>query len=233
MELEEFCTQFHALLEGTQENAEIYKTGRQYVEELLRDPRWIGGILARVAADRTYLEKQPPSFFSNEIMVYRSSDRLFSINAYIWEPDALCEIHDHSSWGLIGALVNPMREIRYRRLDSRQSEGHAELEEVSTRVIQGGETSLVLPLSKGIHRTGSAGDRYAVSLGVYGKSIRRGYILFFNPSEKKAYRVYSPHTLKQVLAIRALKSAPDVWAAELAAAAQNPSRPEFLDKEFK
>jgi hypothetical protein len=98
-------------------------------------------------------------------------------------------------------------------------------------VIEPGETSRILPLDKGIHQTGSATDQFSISLGVYGRSIRKGYFQLFAPSEKKVVRAYPPRLFKQILAIRALKSAPELWAKELSAASSS-SLSEYLAKEF-
>lgn len=231
MRLEEFCARFHAFLEQTPETPQIFKTGQQLVGELLSDARWFGEILHKLISDSAFSERQAPSVFANEITLYRSPDRLFSVLAYLWEPHSLCEIHDHSSWGIIGSLFHPLREVRYRRLDDGRLEGYAELEEIASRVIEPGEMVRVLPLDKGIHQTGSATDQFSISLGIYGRSIRKGYFQLFNPCEKKVVRAYPPKLFKQILAVRALKSAPDLWAAELSAAS-SASLPEYLAKEF-
>jgi len=231
MRLEEFCSRFQAFLEQTPETNQIFKTGEQLVREVLDDNQWFGEILRKLISDPSFSEGQTPSVFANEVALYRSPDRLFSVLAYIWEPHTLWEIHDHSSWGIIGSLLRPMREVRYRRLDDGRLEGYAELEEVSSRMIEPGGTSRVLPLDKGIHQTGSATDQFSISLGIYGRSIRKGYFQLFAPSEKKVVRAYPPKLFKQILAIRALKSAPDLWAKELSAAS-SASLPEYLTKEF-
>jgi len=231
MKLEEFCGRFHACLEQKPEPRLMFKTGEQLVRELLSDSRWFGEVLQKLISDSAFLERQAPSVFANEVALYRSPDRSFLVLAYIWEPHTLCEIHDHSSWGIIGSLFHPMREVRYRRLDDGRQEGFAELKEISSRVIEPGEVARVLPLDKGIHQTGSATGQLSISLGIYGRSIRKGYIQIFNPSEKKVVRAYPPKMLKQILAIRALKSAPDLWAKELSAAS-SASLPEYLAKEF-
>jgi 3-mercaptopropionate dioxygenase len=231
MNLEEFCGRFNAFLKEQPGEDEFFRTGRQLVKELLRDGHWFGEILRKMISDSTYLENQPPSIFPNEIMLYRSPERLFSVLAYIWEPNTLCEIHDHSSWGLIGALHNLMKEVRYRRLDGGKAEGFAELKEMSSRIVKPGEVSLVFPLERGIHQTGSGADKYAVSLGVYGKSIRKGYILLYNPATRKAVRACPPKIFKQLLAVRALKSASNLWGDELAKS-KSASLPEYLADEF-
>jgi 3-mercaptopropionate dioxygenase len=231
MDLKEFCRRFDGMLREQPREDEVFRTGRPLIQELLRDSRWFGEILRKVISDPTYLEGRPPSIFPNEIMLYRSPEKLFSVLAYIWEPKTLCEVHDHSSWGLIGSLHNPMKEVRYRRVDGGKGEGEAELEEIVSRMITPGEVSLVPPLERGIHQTGSGADEYAVSLGVYGKSIRKGYVLLYDPAAGKAVRAFPPKIFKQLLAVRALKSASDLWGDDLQKSKSSPL-PEYLFKEF-
>ena len=231
MRLEEFCSRFQVFLEQNPETTQIFRTGEPLVREVLKDNQWFGEILRKLISDSSFAEKQGPSVFPNEVALYRSPDRLFSVLAYMWEPHTLCEVHDHSSWGIIGSLLRPLREVRYRRLDDGRLEGYAELEEMSSRVIEPGGTARVLPLDKGIHQTGSATDQFCISLGVYGRSIRKGYFQLFTPSQKKVVRAYPPKLFKQILAIRALKSAPDLWGKELSAASPA-SLPEYLAKEL-
>jgi predicted metal-dependent enzyme (double-stranded beta helix superfamily) len=185
-----------------------------------------------MVSDPAYLGKQSPSVFSNEVSLYRSPDRSFSVMAFLWEPGNLCPVHDHSSWGIIGSLLNSVVEIRYRRLDDGSVQGYADLEQMAARTIQPGDVVYVAPLDRGIHQTGAATDRRAVSLGVYGKSIRKGYIHFFDPSQKSVERAYPPKIYKQVLALRTLKSAPEIWAEELAHVSGDHSIPEYLAGEI-
>ena len=54
------------------------------------------------------------------------------------------------------------------RLDDGKKEGYAELEEVSSIVLNPGETTYVLPLNKGIHRMENLGRDTAITINVYG-----------------------------------------------------------------
>lgn len=215
MDLDEFCAQFQPFLEKKPSTPQVFDFGKKLLGELLADGRWFGKILGRLVSDPSYLNAQPPSVFPNEVVLHRSPDKNFVVLAYLWEPESLCEVHDHSSWGVIGSLLNAIQEIRYRRLDDGRLEGFAELEKVSRRVTQPGEVSLILPLNQGIHQTGSATDQIAVSLGVYGRGVRQGYIQIFQTGDKKVFKAYPPRVLKKSLALRALQSAGDLWAQYL------------------
>ncbi len=232
MKLEGFCSRFHAFLEQKPETSQIFRTGQELLGELLSDARWFGGILGKLISDPAFLETQIPSVFPNEVTLYRSPDRSFSVLAFLWEPKTPCPIHDHSAWGIIGSLLHPVKEIRYRRLDDGKVEGYAELEELSPRLIEPGAMAKVLPLDQGIHQTGAAAAQLAISVGVYGRSIRKGYIHFFNPSEKTVVRAYPPKLHKQVLAIQTLRSNPDLWGEELSAVSRSPWLSASLAKEL-
>jgi predicted metal-dependent enzyme (double-stranded beta helix superfamily) len=206
MKLEEFCERFQTLQEKRPKFPNLLDAGKQLMEKLLRDPAWFAEFLQNYVAGPAFLADQPASFFDNEIRLYRSPDKSFTLLAYLWEGRSLCAVHDHSAWGLIGPILHSMREVKYRRLDEGQVEGYARLEQASDWILETGEVGIVLPLDQGIHQTGAAGDPLTISLGVYGRSIRQGYIQFFDPEEKKVLRTATRLGFKKVLALRALAS---------------------------
>ena len=206
MNLEEFCDRFRSLLGQRPKTAILLDAGQQILRELLKNPGWFAEFLQQFISDPAFLAAQPTSVFDNEIRLYRSPDKSFTMLAYLWDDRNLCPTHDHNSWGIIGALLHPLREVKYRRLDDGQAEEYADLEPVSDLIFQGGEAGIVLPLNKGIHQTGAALKRPTISLGVYGRSIRQGSIHFFSPAEKKADRARARISLRRVLALRALAS---------------------------
>ena len=232
MNLEEFCRRFSTLLKENSPQPEFFSAGQELLREVLHDPRWFGDFLGRLIHDRKFYNQQEATFYPNEITLHRSSGPYFSVLAYIWEPHSSSAVHDHGSWGLVGSLIHRVQETKYRRLDDGQIEGYAELQEVSSRVIEPGETTFVLPLDKGIHEMKSL-DQRVVSLNVYGKSVRLGYLQFFYPSQKKVERVYPPKLFKKVLAIRVLGSISQPWAEEILKASLSPHEPDFLQKEFQ
>jgi predicted metal-dependent enzyme (double-stranded beta helix superfamily) len=233
MNLETFCLRFQAFLEEKPGTSRVMELGLKLLGELLSDPRWFQEFFEKLLMDPGFLNRQPTSVYRNEITLHRSPGQSFSVLAYIWEPNRPSPIHDHGSWGLIGSLIESVREKKYRRLDDGRVEGYAELEKTSSTVIEPGGTSHVLPLDEGIHQMGAAGDRTAVSVGVYGKSIRQGYSQFFDPAGKTVVRAYPPKLFKKVLAIRALGSIAEPWAEDILKATTSLPVPDYLAPEYQ
>lgn len=204
--LEQFCESFNELPKDKPDISTIIKTGRTLVSELMNQSEWFGDILEKLLFDKEFSESQKPGIWPNEITLYRSSDRSFLVLCYIWDPGLSDAIHDHGSWGIIGSFLRPIGERRYMRLDDGKKEGYAELEEISSTVLNPGETTYVLPLNKGIHRMENFGRDTAITINVYGPNVRKGYVQFFCPEVNSVNRVYPPKTLKHALAVRALGS---------------------------
>jgi len=233
MNLEEFCLRFQAFLEEKPSVSQVFEVGGELLGHLVSNPGWCQEFLKKLILDPDFLNRQPASVFPNEITLHRSPDRSLSVLAYIWEPHHPSPVHDHGSWGVVGCLTNQVLERKYRRLDDGHVEGYAEMEEISSPVIEPGGISHVLPLNKGIHQMGAASDQLAITVGVYGRSIRKGYTQFFDPSKKTVIRAYSPKLFKQVLAIRALGSIAEPWAEDILEAEVPASIPDYLKNEYQ
>jgi predicted metal-dependent enzyme (double-stranded beta helix superfamily) len=233
MNLEDFCERFQTLQVERPKTPRLLDAGQQLLRGLLKDPAWFGEFLQRYIVGPTFLADQPTSVFDNEIRLHRSPDKSFSILAYIWDNPDLCAVHDHSASGLIGSLLNPLREVKYRRLDDGEVEGFAELEQVSDSLLDPGEVGNVLPLNKGIHQTGAAGDALTLSLGVYWRSIRQGYIHFFNPAGRKITRARTRVLFRKVLALRALASVGEAVGQTYLTSSLLDLLPEDLIREFQ
>jgi 3-mercaptopropionate dioxygenase len=231
--LEFFCQRFQALLNQGPGTPLLGEATRQPFQEILQHPLWFGQFLQKFIADPAFLSNQPVSFFDNEIKLYRSPDKSFILLAYIWDSRELSPIHDHGAWGIIGALNGPLREIKYQRLDNRQVEGYAELKQISDTVIAPGETVQVLPLDRGIHQTGATGDQLTITLNVYGRSIRQGYIHCFDPAEKKVTRAHKRIQFRRVLALQALVALEEAVGQRFLTADLIKSLPEDLVKDFQ
>ena len=231
--LEQFCEGYHALLESKPDMKDLIGTGRSLLGELLAHRDWFGDILRKILFDQKFLADQKPGIWPNEITLYRSPDRAFVVLCYMWGPYTADTVHDHGSWGIIGSFFQSIAERKYARLDDGKVEGHAELKEVHSHVIAPGETTYVLPLGKGIHKMENLSDDLAITINVYGRSIRKGYIQFFDPEKNSVRRVYPPNTLREALAIRALGSLDAPWSEELLKRALAGGFPEHIKKEVE
>jgi predicted metal-dependent enzyme (double-stranded beta helix superfamily) len=229
--LEHFCGSFADLLKGKPDISNLITTGRSLVGELMNRKEWFGDVLERLLFDKEFSESQKPGIWPNEITLYRSPERSFLVLCYIWDPGLSDAIHDHGSWGIIGSFLRPIGERKYMRQDDGKKEGYAELEEVSSIVLQPGETTYVLPLNKGIHRMENFGIDTAITINVYGPNVRKGYVQFFYPEVNSVNRVYPPKTLREALAVRALGSMAAPWSEELLKRIQASTLPDYIKKE--
>lgn len=231
MIFKEFCERFHSLVEKNLPAAPRIEEGRRLVGELVRDPEWFGEILERLVLDSDYLDRQRISIWPNEVTLYRSPDRSFVVLAYFWEPRDADTVHDHGSWGIIGELISPALERKFRRLDDGSRQGYAELEEIASRVLQPGDTTFVLPVGEGIHQMENPTDGMAVSINVYGRTVRKGFVQYYYPEKKTVRRVFPPRTSKEVLALRTLGAVDRPWAGDILRVALRNSLPDFIRKE--
>lgn len=231
--LDEFGRQFKQLVNQGLEFEEFLAKGKFMLSELVLDPNWSRPLLENLVLDEAFLKSQWLSIDPNDIQIYRDLDKAFSIRAFIWEPDVTYPIHDHGAWGIVGAHINRVEEIKYARIDDGTNQDHAEVKSVSDAILSPGQITTVLPLNDGIHRMGAVDGKTAVTIHIYGSPIRKGYIHYFNPHNHTAHRMYAPYFDKKVLAIRTLGSIPAEWSEKaLNDALQNPG-PEFVKMECK
>jgi len=231
MNLNEFVESFETLLKEQHLLDEQIRQGRILISQLTSSGAWFQDSLVSLILDPKWRKTQKPSIWPNEITLYRSANSEFVILAYIWEPGMVDTIHDHGSWGVVGCLFGAMDEIKYHRLDDGSREGFANLSPHLPIVINPGQSTGILPLDRGIHRLGNVADGYSVTINVYGKSMRRGYIHFFYPDEMSVVPVYSHATQKAALAIRSLADIDAPWANDLLHSALHEPLPDYLIRE--
>jgi predicted metal-dependent enzyme (double-stranded beta helix superfamily) len=68
-------------------------------------------------------------------------------------------------------MGNGIRETRYRRVDDRDQEGVALLEQDRSTLVKPGEISLLVPDTDEIHAMANDTDRSTVEIHVYGKDL--------------------------------------------------------------
>jgi predicted metal-dependent enzyme (double-stranded beta helix superfamily) len=233
MRLEEFCDRFQALQIQGSDTPVLGDAGWQLLGDFLQDPYWLGNFLRKFIAGPAFLSDQSLSVFDNEIRLFRSPDKSLSLLIYIWDSRGLCPVHDHGAWGIIGGLVGSLREIKFQRMDDKQVEGYAELKPASDSLIKPGDVGVFLPLDKGIHQTGSPDNHLTITLHIYGRSLGRGYIHFFDAAENKVSRASQRVPFKKVLALQALALLEETVGKKFITEDLICSLPEDLVREFQ
>ncbi|MBN1662141.1 MAG: cysteine dioxygenase family protein [Deltaproteobacteria bacterium] len=203
MDLEQFCNQFEDVFKKEEDIDNVIQEGRVLLSELMGRTDWFQEFLKRIILDASFRQQQKPSRWLNEYLLHRSPSGNFVVLAYIWEPYQIDVIHDHNSWGIIGTLGGRVSERKYRRVDEGTKDGYAKLEEVSHKLVLPGETTFVREMDKGIHRMENLTEN-AISINVYGKSLRQGYLHYYNFQNKTVSRAYVYPLYRAALAVKTL-----------------------------
>jgi predicted metal-dependent enzyme (double-stranded beta helix superfamily) len=230
-DFENFCQRFRELTEKNEDISVTIAKGVPIVRELVSSDLWFRDFLKKALVERSWLKQQIPTLWPNELTLYRSPDQSFLVLAYIWEPFSVDTIHDHGSWGIVASFINDIKETKFKRCDNGSVAGYAELEDTVVKVLKPGEITCVLPLDAGIHQMENFSGEIAVTLNVYGRTVRRGYLQFFDRERKTVKRVYPPRTYKEVLMVRTIGA---MGAGEdiLAEALVNPL-PDYVKEEYE
>ncbi|MGE5397004.1 MAG: hypothetical protein ACM3MK_05645 [Chitinophagales bacterium] len=209
----DYCEAFKNLVVSPKETEELVVEGQTILGDMLSNPDFLLENLSAITESRQEEDYLPIDV--NDITIYRDPDRLISIRLFIWQHNFPYPIHDHGSWGIFGCLTNQIQETKYRRKDEGTQEDYAELEIQSEAVLKPGDTSFVLPLDQGIHKMRSYGGKTALSVHVYGKPLRTGFIRGFLPSYNASYKMFPVKLHRRVLAIKALEAMGSDWAQEI------------------
>ena len=191
--LNDYVQDMEELLADNPDMPHIIEEGSKYVSKLVSNPAILNDILTKLVLDDQFLKSQYQAIDPNDIIIYRSPNRLFSLRAFIWEPRVHYPIHDHGSWGLVGVYLNPIRERKYQ-LRTNGAAPSTQIELKSDQLLQPGQVTVVLPLDQGIHQMENPGESVAISLHTYGAAIRKGYIQYYEPHFNTVRRAYPPTT---------------------------------------
>lgn len=230
---EAFCGRIQKMIVDEKTITRKIENGREMVSDLVTRPDWFFAYLRKMILEPSSFESRRPGIWPNEFALHRSPDRSFVVLAYIWDAKLADIIHDHGSWGIIGTLCAKLGERKYERLDDGKREGYAELRETEHGVRGPGETTFVLPLNKGLHAMDNPTEGIAVSVNVYGKTMRQGYVQFFDTEKKTVTRVFPPRTLREVLAVKTLAAIDPSRAEGVLREALGASRPPQLKQEYE
>lgn len=230
--LQRFCGEFSCLVRSGMTQGEMIEAGKPMVAELSKDGDWFRDVIGYMLLDRAFLERQRPGIWPNEITIHRDPEGAFVVMAYIWDPREADTIHDHGSWGIVAPCIGCVRETKYRRRDDGTKEGYAELVEILDHRLYPGVTTYVLPMDEGIHCMENPCERPAVTVNVYGPTIRKGYIRFFDMGSKEVWPVYPPRAAKEVLLVRTLAAVGGEKGREVLGEAMKRGIPAYLMPEY-
>ncbi|RCJ26952.1 hypothetical protein A6770_01910 [Nostoc minutum NIES-26] len=162
-ELRSFVTTVREISASTSENrTQTLARLEPYFQELLVQQKWLG---------EKFVQVNPESKMGGGIgqwLLYRAKDRSLTVFSLVIPPDSTTPIHDHLAWGLIGLYKGNQQETVYRRVDSGDSEGHAELEVVEVRSLQPGDIYRLLPPDGDIHAVKTISQTASVSIHILG-----------------------------------------------------------------
>jgi predicted metal-dependent enzyme (double-stranded beta helix superfamily) len=230
---ENFCGRIQKVIVDEKTVSRKIENGRELVSELVSRQDWFFDYLKKMILEPSSFESRRPGIWPNEYTLYRSPEKSFVVLAYMWDTGLADIVHDHGAWGIIGTLCGKLGERKYERLDDGKRGGYAELRETKHGLYGPGETTFVLPLNKGLHAMDNPTDGIAVSVNVYGKTIRQGFVQFFDPEKKTVTKVYPPRTLREVLAVKTLAAIDPSRAEGVLREALDASRPPQLKQEYE
>ncbi|MEH2225852.1 hypothetical protein [Nostoc sp.] len=133
-----------------------------YFQELLAQQQWLPQKFAQV---------NPESRMGGGIgqwLLYRAKDRSLSVFSLVIPPGSTTPVHDHLAWGLIGLYKGNQEETVYRRVDSGDAEGHAQLQVAEVRSLQPGDIYRLLPPDGDIHAVKTTSQSASVSIHILG-----------------------------------------------------------------
>ena len=133
-----------------------------YFQELLAQEQWLPQKFAQV---------NPESRMGGGIgqwLLYRAKDRSLSVFSLVIPPGSTTPVHDHLAWGLIGLYKGNQEETVYRRVDSGDAQGHAQLQITEVRSLQSGDIYRLLPPDGDIHAVKTTSQSASVSIHILG-----------------------------------------------------------------
>ena len=160
--LEQFIADMQDLVDGQPDQQKLFDRGSVYLERLVTTPDAIPEQF-RVPSGKG----RRPNHGSWAI---HRGPGLF-ISSVVWGPGDRIGPHDHQTWGMIGVAGNAIEETRYRRVDDRDRDGFARLEQDRVTLVKPGDVSLLVPEIDEIHAMANDSDRTTFEIHVYGKDL--------------------------------------------------------------
>lgn len=205
-DIENICRGWSVALDAikdTHDRVDFFKN--EFPTLLMNTPLFLH-LMEQIDRGKPFPNISKPEMFDNEILLYMDPRRRFSLRIFLFGPGEYTPVHDHSAWGLTGTVFGPLGVDKYKRLDSRETPGYAELEEKETITLIPGDIDFTPILDNGIHKTGNpAKDSAICMVSIYGNPIRRLYVNEYDVEKNRVLKLYGPRLKKRNLARRLLK----------------------------
>ena len=133
-------------------------------------------------------------------VLYTSSDGGFSIASLVWQPGQRTCIHDHVCWCVVGVYRGVEVETSF---DLHGDAWDRFLVPTSSRLLEPGQVSMLVPPEEDIHQVACGGRETAISIHVYGTDIAtRGTSINhrFDDLRIRPHPVGAPRTLWRAVA---------------------------------
>jgi predicted metal-dependent enzyme (double-stranded beta helix superfamily) len=205
-ELLGICTAWSAEMETLTDKKARIGFIQQRLPDLLLNTPLFEELVERMTKGDSYPDIRHTDAFDNEILLYLSPKRIFSLRMFLFGPGDFTPIHDHNSWGVTGTASNELTVVKYHRDDDESVEGYAKLHENRRVTLLPGATEITMPLNEGIHQTGNLTQDPMIMVSVYGSPIRRLYVNGFDMEKNCVFKMYAPRLKKKILARQVLKS---------------------------
>jgi len=102
-------------------------------------------------------------------------------------PETNTPIHNHGTWGVIAVYAGKDRLQEYRRLDSGDGEGHAQIELAAERILGPGDTAIIPHPPQDIHAQQGADGEVALEFVLFGKNAMEIPRLYYDPEAQTAH----------------------------------------------
>jgi predicted metal-dependent enzyme (double-stranded beta helix superfamily) len=202
--IQSICRRWSENIESINSKRETIGFFQNELPGLLLNRQLFVDLLDQITRGGAYPELRQALMFENEYLLYLHSNRRFSLRMFIFEPGEYTPIHDHNSWGISGNVSGDLEVIKYVRNDDGNDAAFARLQESDRYRLAPGDTELTLPLDEGIHQTGNPSAETIIMISVYGPSIRRLYVNYFDRDTNRVHRIYPQRLKKKLRASQAL-----------------------------
>jgi predicted metal-dependent enzyme (double-stranded beta helix superfamily) len=223
--MKDLVKELSSLLSADPAQDELLAKVPEILSDSIQTPEFTRELLERLALDPVFAANSFPSIDFNDLTIYRDPAGGFSIRLLVWDSNTPYPIHDHGSWGVVGALAGCTREIKYSKLTDPDNPDLAVLSVKSDQLITPGQVTSILPLDEGIHRMSAENTDTSLTLHIYGRAIRKGFIQGYHPVTRQVYRIYSPTQSRRVMALHALGALNEGWARETLSTVSQDSSP--------